>query len=271
MKISVIIPTYSPGNYLFECLTSLKEQIFQDFTVLLVLNGPQDPYETQITEWLTDLHLTNVKLLYSEEKGVSAARNYALDRCETDYITFLDDDDLLNPEYLAELIKNSRDDHIVAAKIVSFSDADKERRYSNDYCGREFYCNSKKSICLKPAQCPSVFSSSCGKLIPKKMIDKNRFEQDIFCGEDSFFAFQLIGNGVSGVIYSPLAEYRRRVRKQSASRKRYSFTMILKNRLLLLTLYSRFYLRNMYKINFFFFLRRIAAVLKGFFYLLHQK
>ena len=40
MKISVVVPTYKPKYYLWECLNSLKEQTFpvDDFEILLVLN-----------------------------------------------------------------------------------------------------------------------------------------------------------------------------------------------------------------------------------------
>ena len=41
MKLSVIIPSYKPGDYLWECLDSLCNQSLdgKDFEVLIVLNG----------------------------------------------------------------------------------------------------------------------------------------------------------------------------------------------------------------------------------------
>ena len=52
MKISVIVPTYKPQAYLWKCLDSIYNQTFpkKDYELLLVLNGCNEPYHTQITE-----------------------------------------------------------------------------------------------------------------------------------------------------------------------------------------------------------------------------
>lgn len=49
-KISVIIPTYAPKDYLWECLGSLENQTLSkdEFEVILVLNGEREPYESLI-------------------------------------------------------------------------------------------------------------------------------------------------------------------------------------------------------------------------------
>ena len=54
MKISVIIPTYSPREYLWECLDSLCGQSFfrWDFEILLILNGTREPYYSFINEYI---------------------------------------------------------------------------------------------------------------------------------------------------------------------------------------------------------------------------
>ena len=270
-KAAVIIPTYQTGSYMLELLKLLKKQDESSFDIIIVLNGPQEPYQTQIKQWISDLDMNNVTLFYSTVKGVSAARNLALDNCSSDYVVFIDDDDLVNTEYLSELMKKADPKRIIAANFTSFVVKEDKFRFSPDYCGREFRNCRNDDIILPPGQCPSVFSSSCGKLIPTAMIGKIRFKCNLFCGEDSFFMFQLLCNGVSQVAYAPVAEYRRRIRTNSASRKKYSIAVILKNRLQLLFLYTKCYSANIRKINMLFFLRRIAAVIKGFFYLVNQR
>ena len=51
-KISVIIPTYNPEDYLWDCLGSLEQQNLSKeyFEVIVVLNGEQEPYFSLITE-----------------------------------------------------------------------------------------------------------------------------------------------------------------------------------------------------------------------------
>ena len=45
-KISVIIPSFSPSFYIQDCLNSISNQTFgyDEFEVLIVLNGPKEPY-----------------------------------------------------------------------------------------------------------------------------------------------------------------------------------------------------------------------------------
>ena len=55
-KISVIIPTYAPKDYLWECLDSLENQTLSkdEFEVILVLNGEREPYESMIQKKLPE-------------------------------------------------------------------------------------------------------------------------------------------------------------------------------------------------------------------------
>ena len=106
MKISVIIPTYKPQNYLWECLESLKMQTFPkgDFEIILVLNGCNEPYYSHIEDYLS-LNMSDnvVNFIHVEQGGVSNARNVALNCARGEYIAFVDDDDFISPSYLEEL------------------------------------------------------------------------------------------------------------------------------------------------------------------------
>ena len=54
IKISVIIPSYKPQDYLWQCLDSICNQTFpkQDYEVILVLNGCNEPYNSQIKQYI---------------------------------------------------------------------------------------------------------------------------------------------------------------------------------------------------------------------------
>lgn len=58
MKISVIVPTYRPQGYLWECLDSVYNQTFpkSDYELVLVLNGCDEPFHSQIKDWLGKHH-----------------------------------------------------------------------------------------------------------------------------------------------------------------------------------------------------------------------
>ncbi|WNY31779.1 glycosyltransferase family A protein [Acinetobacter calcoaceticus] len=95
--IEIIIPTYKPKEYFYECLSSLDNQkiSFSKFRVVIVLNGPKEPYYSLILKWLEDFDF-NVLLMHTDTSGVSHARNIALNNCDldVDYVCFLDDDDI---------------------------------------------------------------------------------------------------------------------------------------------------------------------------------
>ena len=96
MKISVIIPTYKPQDYIWECLDSLIKQTFScdDFEIILVLNGCNNPWQENIEKYVEkNMRGMNVQFFISEMAGVSNARNLGLDNAKGEYVTFIDDDD----------------------------------------------------------------------------------------------------------------------------------------------------------------------------------
>ena len=94
-KISVIIPTYKPDYYIWECLNSIVSQSLDkgNYEVFIILNGDKEPFFTEIESYLKNNNLNNFHLIYTQKKGVSNARNIGLDRAKGDYICFVDDDD----------------------------------------------------------------------------------------------------------------------------------------------------------------------------------
>ncbi len=80
MKISVIVPTYKPQAYLWECLDSIHNQTFPktEFELVLVLNGCCDPYNEQIKDWIKAHSDLQIQYFQTDERGVSNARNIGL-------------------------------------------------------------------------------------------------------------------------------------------------------------------------------------------------
>src|SRR5690606_29975272 len=134
IMIELIIPTFKPKDYLYECLHSIDEQNidFSLFKVTIVLNGPKEPYYNKIKHWLGSCRF-NSELLYSEISGVSYARNMALNKCVSTYVTFLDDDDVLSFNYLSSLICKAQLDSIVVSNTYNFVNSLENEDINNDY------------------------------------------------------------------------------------------------------------------------------------------
>lgn len=216
MSISVIIPTYKPQDYLWQCLDSLYGQTlpFEQWEVILVLNGPKEPYFAQIQDYTTH-HLPRLPfhLMYCDQSGVSCARNMGLDIAQGDYITFIDDDDYVSPSFLEELLANASPNIVSLCNLHAFS---AQQTHLPSYFEEAYLQHAKDG--LQPFyKARKYFSSSCLKLIHRDIIGNRRFNVRYKNGEDSLFMF-LISDRLTQVQFtSPNAIYFRRVRANSAS------------------------------------------------------
>lgn len=94
-KVSIIIPTYNYGNFICHAIDSVLIQTYNDFEILVIDDGSTDNTARQM-----DRYKHKVKYYYRENRGVSAARNFGIERSNGEYIAFLDADDLFFPEKL---------------------------------------------------------------------------------------------------------------------------------------------------------------------------
>ena len=66
----MIVPTYKPEKYIWECLESIKNQTLDKrlFEVLIILNGKKGPYFNNISEYILKNKLSNFILIYTKIK-----------------------------------------------------------------------------------------------------------------------------------------------------------------------------------------------------------
>ncbi|MES2543620.1 MAG: glycosyltransferase family 2 protein [Bacteroidota bacterium] len=94
---SIIIPLYNKEKYVESALQSILNQNFTDYEVLIINDCSTDRSVEEIKPYLSD----KIKLIHhSENKGLSEARNTGIENATTNYITFLDADDLWKPTFL---------------------------------------------------------------------------------------------------------------------------------------------------------------------------
>lgn len=264
MKISVIIPTYKPGTYIWNCLDSLEVQTFSkgDFEVILVLNGCKEPYYSQLKEYIAKSKV-QYNFIQTDEGGVSNARNIALDKAKGEYITFIDDDDFVSPSYLEELYAKSSPDTIALCYPYAFKNDDRERTQLPYRITRAYDKLVSGESKLHYPRTRKFFSGPCMKLIPMSFIHGRRFDRRFKNGEDCLFMF-LISNEFKWVNFtSKNAIYYRRVRENSANFGKRSSMAKVKNSLALIKEYSRIYFGNPSKYNFAFYATRILGAIKS--------
>ena len=103
--ISLIIPIYNVREYIEQCLDSVIAQDYENFEILLVDDGSTDGSEA-VCDSYADKD-PRIKVFHTENKGLSCARNIALDAAQGEYISFLDGDDWMEPGLFRNILKNT--------------------------------------------------------------------------------------------------------------------------------------------------------------------
>jgi glycosyltransferase involved in cell wall biosynthesis len=99
--ISVIIPLYNTEAFIKNCLDSLIAQTFTDFEAIIVDDGSTDESARIAASYASSD--SRFKLIGQPNKGLSEARNTGLKIFRGDYVTFIDSDDCVTPNYLETL------------------------------------------------------------------------------------------------------------------------------------------------------------------------
>lgn len=188
MKIAIILPSYKPSWYLDRCLFSLDSQSLSKdkFKVYLALNGPKGSYEVFVLNLMAKYSFM-YEYIYIEEASVSNARNRLIDISNEEYITFIDDDDVISESYLEQLLHYVSADHISVSNVLNFTDS--IDNVTENYIGKNFSTLKDTETSLFKAR--KFFSSPWAKLIPRKIIGPTRFDPKLKVGEDSLFMAEL--------------------------------------------------------------------------------
>lgn len=213
--ISIILPTYQPQDYLWQCLDSLVAQTLDKrlWEVVVVLNGPAEPWFTQLQTYQQAHGDMNMQLIHTKPNGVSHARNMGLEAAKGEYIGFVDDDDYVSPTYLEQLSHLATPDTIAASNTIAFD----ETRTHIPYYIEEAYLRYAPQGILPYYQARTYFGGPCMKLIHRDTIGEQRFDTRFASGEDSLFIFA-ISNRLHKIAFTDTqAVYYRRIRQGSAS------------------------------------------------------
>jgi hypothetical protein len=110
--VTVCVPVFNAGAFLAETLDSIAAQSFADIKVLISLDRSDDDSEAVCRRYLRD---GRFELLVQRERlGWVANVNALIDRVETPYFCITPHDDLLAPEYLAEVYGLAASDPAIA-------------------------------------------------------------------------------------------------------------------------------------------------------------
>lgn len=100
--VSIITPFYNSGKHFEQTYNCIMNQTFPWFEWIIVNDGSTNDEDIINLEKLVNKK-SRIKLYHTENKGVAAARNYAVSKASTEIIVPIDSDDLVTPTYVEYL------------------------------------------------------------------------------------------------------------------------------------------------------------------------
>lgn len=175
--ISVVIPVYNVGQFLSPCINSVLAQTYERLEIILIDDGSTDGSSSVCDKYAESDH--RVIAIHQPNLGLSAARNTGLDNAKGEYITFVDSDDLIHPDYIMTLYSgitaHNADISSVEFKRISSLTETKDSCQSNTILNMD----GKKAMRYMLYQ-NIIDNSACCKLFKTSLFDDIRFPQGLF-------------------------------------------------------------------------------------------
>ena len=222
--VSIIVPVFNtPTNLLKRSFCSIFEQSYKNYEVILVDDGSTDTATVDCVEAFAAGD-ERVKLMRIENKGVSVARNTALEVARGAWIMFMDADDELLPGALerAVCLASENDlDVLYAAVLDVFADGNRAIREMGFPSDRPLRIIESKENLTMLREYFIAYESQDRTIIPKalstgpwsrlfsrKAIGETRFMPGLSMLEDTLFNSETIAN-VSrvGILDEPFYAY----------------------------------------------------------------
>ena len=170
--ISIVVPVYNVAPYLNLCLESITNQTYTHFEVLLINDGSRDNSKDICLEFAE----RDNRFKYIEQKnaGLSVARNTGILNATGEFITLINGDDFVDPNYLEELyhaaLKN--DSEIVIASYKTFNENDNNYYIHVFDYREEYYINHELIEKINLVENRGLeFQTSWGNLYHKRLFE----------------------------------------------------------------------------------------------------
>lgn len=215
-KISVIVPVYNIEGYIERCLKSIQKQTYPRFEVIIIDDGSTDNSLLLCQKFAKKYR--NFRVISQKNQGLSAARNTGIKQATGDFLAFVDGDDEILPNFLADLM--------TAAEVADAEIA---------ICGFfEVYLKNTRMVKNKSRQSMTVKTGreavkdllifqknieivTWNKLYKKELFHEVRFPVGKIC-EDNLTTYKLLARAKK-VVYLDLVLYRYFRRNNSITKK----------------------------------------------------
>lgn len=244
-EISIIIPVYNKDKYLGSILEDIRRQSFRDFECILIDDGSYDR-----SGEICDLYAEKdefFRVIHIQNGGVSHARNIGLSKATGRYVTFIDADDHIEPNYLWQLytdITSSKADLVIAGP-VKFWQADRPNEVTEmPYTGLTEMQQIMPEFARVQKQ-TGIYGFCWGKMFPRELTQGVWFSEWLSLAEDFEFYLRIYPK-IKTVYFDDQCKYHYLQEAENSSMNIHDNNIDYLSQLKLNLLYRKFLLQGNY-------------------------
>lgn len=203
--ISIIVSAYNAEDTIDRCLSSiLSQRTEQRYNVIVVNDGSTDRTMDHLQTFNND---PRIRIINKSNTGASDSRNVALRQVDSTFVTFVDSDDYVDPDYLKTLSDQYENNPNLGLAISGYQKEEQNGKFIMKAQGMSGPLTQEEAL-------KSIFASYgfegylVNKLFVVSVIEDNklRFNTELSIAEDLYFCCQYIRN-VEKIYYNPEPTY----------------------------------------------------------------
>lgn len=179
-KVSFIVPCYNAEKYLQDCINSIIAQTVQDWELIIINDGSNDNTENICT--LATQSDPRIIYIYQENQGVSVARNKGIKSAKGEFITCVDADDWLEPNFIEVFLRSK----IADINICGYREIYPNGKVRTEWIPETLYSqNPLDTYTVRN----SYFRTPWAVIFRRNFLKNNKlyFLEDLSWGEDTMF------------------------------------------------------------------------------------
>lgn len=202
--ISVIIPVYKVEEFLDHCIESIVEQTYRELEIILVDDGSPDECPLKCDKWAE--RDRRIRVIHKKNGGLSDARNVGMSIATGSYISFIDSDDWISPDFYEKLYHSIIESNAqIAASGIVWAYNDHLQHDDFIYNQRIF---SPEDALETLIQGRGFYAVAWNKLYKKSLFDGIEFPIGKL-HEDEFVTYKLVGKATKLVLCQKALYYYR--------------------------------------------------------------
>lgn len=191
-KVSIVMPAYNVEKTIQNAIDSVLKQTYEGDYELIIIDDHSIDHTEEICKKNIQLYPNKIKYYKNDKnkKGVSSARNLGIEKSNSQYLIFIDADDIYDCEMIKtmtnEIEKNENDIVVCGYQKITLKNG-KKRNFISQEIQTTNIQEMKNTIELLQAK--ELFNGSSCKIYNLKIIKENqiKFNEDIDVGEDYRF------------------------------------------------------------------------------------